>query len=216
MDQDHVDALLERYLSLLDEYTRLRTRLSALQSDVFHGIARANFAGERGLRYGRDQYDERMQASRLLRIAARDGDDKENGQGLLEFTVAGRVEEKEEERDTDGGGQQTATDENKEPKEETKKPTVKTDDPLRWFGILAPMPLRNAQTQSIEAVEQVIPRIATVSAEMFNLEIEVRRARKKRAKAEAAERREKQARETETANGESVTATAATPTSVGA
>lgn len=226
MDQDHVDGLLERYLSLLDEYTRLRTRLSALQSDVFHGIARANFAGERGLRYGRDQYDERMQASRLLEIASRDGDGKEDEQGLVEFTVARKVEEEEdgEEKETgedgrdstsDGDDGRTASDENKKQEDETEKPAVKTDDPLRWFGLLAPMPLRNAQTQSIEAVEQVIPRIATVSAEMFNLEIEVRRARKKRAKAEAAERKEKQARETETTNGEKVTATA-TPTSVGA
>ena len=64
--QKHIDALLEQYLQLLNEYTELRGQLSQLQSDVFHNIARANFAAERGLRYGQDHYDERMQALRAL------------------------------------------------------------------------------------------------------------------------------------------------------
>ena len=64
--QQHIDALLERYLGLLDEYTQLRKSLSQIQSNVYQNIARANFAGERGMRYGQDHYDERMQAIRLL------------------------------------------------------------------------------------------------------------------------------------------------------
>ncbi|KAL1835241.1 hypothetical protein VTK73DRAFT_5947 [Phialemonium thermophilum] len=64
-----VDELLERYLELLDEYTRLRGRLSELQSRVFQHIARANFTAERGLRYGQDLYDERMRCLRRLSLS---------------------------------------------------------------------------------------------------------------------------------------------------
>lgn len=240
MDQDHIDDLLERYLSLLDEYTRLRTRLSTVQSGVFHNIARANFTGERGLRYGSNQYDDRMQASRLLNIALRNGNNEvevgrdgggedEGGRGLVEFTVAPKASdrthgttktgngsgENEDNAASVGGDEnksQTDADGIRQPrKEESKKTASKSGDPLRWFGLLTPMPLRDAQSQSIEAVEQVIPRIATVSAEMLHLEIEVRRARKKRSKAEAAERKENQARnEMDMAGGDNATAAATT------
>lgn len=63
-----VDALLERYLALLDEYTSLRAELSRLQAATFQHLARANFAAERGARYGADAYDERMQAIRTVVI----------------------------------------------------------------------------------------------------------------------------------------------------
>ncbi|KAK4106846.1 hypothetical protein N658DRAFT_491470 [Parathielavia hyrcaniae] len=67
----------------------------------------------------------------------------------------------------------------------------KAADPLRWFGILTPLPLRQAQGHAIQAVEDVIPRLATLSVEMGLVELEVRRARKRRAKAEKAEERKK-------------------------
>ena len=53
---DTIDALLERYLSLLDEYTTLRAQLARLQTSMFQHLARANFSAERGLRYGPDFY----------------------------------------------------------------------------------------------------------------------------------------------------------------
>jgi hypothetical protein len=71
-----------------------------------------------------------------------------------------------------------------------KKPN-RTADPLRWFGILTPLPLRQAQSHAIQAVEDIIPRLATLSAEMARVELEVRRARKRRAKAEKVEGRKK-------------------------
>lgn len=156
MDQEHIDSLLERYLTLLDEYSRLRDRLSRLQSDVYHNIARANFSAERGLRYGQDQYDERMQASRLLGI--------EDCEGVPSFSIVDAAED--------------------EDKSDEEEKGAKLVNPLRWFGLLAPMPLRNAQGLSVEAVEQVVPRLVSVNAEMLNLEIEVRRARKRRARTE--------------------------------
>ncbi|EFY88971.1 hypothetical protein J3458_008963 [Metarhizium acridum] len=196
-DQGHIDQLLERYLALLDEYTALRKQLSSLQSDVYHNIARANFSGERGLRYGQDHYDERMRASRRVGIT-----NAENG--LPRFTVTtisqedstlveaekNVQEEKlaEKAHDVSGDGQPVrspGTGGEEGDKEETK--SNETGDPLRWFGILTPMPLRAAQRHSIRAVEDVVPRLVSVNAEMQHVEIEVRRARKRRAKAAAAQ-----------------------------
>lgn len=186
MDQSHVDSLLERYLTLLDEYSQLRDQLSRCQSDVFHNIARANFSAERSMRYGRDHYDERMQASRKLEIL----EGEESGKLKFEMVNTNTVEEKEEEDEdageatsddkadaADSGEEKTDEKDTKASKE--KKPV----DPLRWFGLFAPTPLRNAQARSIQAVETIIPRLVTVNSEMQNIEIEIRRARKKRAKA---------------------------------
>ncbi|KAM0236452.1 hypothetical protein ACHAPO_005084 [Fusarium lateritium] len=188
MDQQHIDKLLERYLGLLDEYTQLRQSLSQLQSGVYQNIARANFSGERGMRYGQDHYDERMQAIRLLFIG-------QNEHQSPIFSLFNAPEEEEEEAKGEELDESSATGGPKQgPKSETgdekpaeKKP--KNKNPLRWFGLFAPMSLRTAQTQSVKAVEDIIPRIVSINAEMLDVEIEVRRARKRRAKAEMAERK---------------------------
>ncbi|KAI8662693.1 hypothetical protein NCS56_01073400 [Fusarium sp. Ph1] len=176
--QQHIDTLLERYLGLLDEYTQLRKSLSQLQSDVYQNIARANFAGERGMRYGQDHYDQRMQAIRLLDIEV---DEKE----IPSFSIIDapiEEPEKEESAATEGNDGESEGKAEKKPK--------KNRNPLHWYGIFAPMPLRTAQTQSVQAVEKIIPRLVSLNAEMLNVEIEVRRARKRRAKAEAAAKNE--------------------------
>ncbi|KAF4441232.1 Vacuolar ATPase assembly protein VMA22 [Fusarium austroafricanum] len=178
-EHQHIDELLERYLGLLDEYTQLRQTLSQLQSDVFHNIARANFAGERGMRYGQDHYDERMQATRLLSI-------KQYEDQTSTFTI---ITSPGEDERGEGGKDETSS--NKEPDEEkpTEKKRKQNKDPLQWFGLFTPMPLRAAQTHSVKVVEDVVPRLVSVNAEMVNVEIEVRRARKRRAKAEIAEKK---------------------------
>jgi hypothetical protein len=73
------------------------------------------------------------------------------------------------------------------PKEKTT--TTTNNNPLRWFGILTPLPLRQAQAQAITAAEELIPRLASVSAEMAGVELAVRRARKRRGKLEKAAER---------------------------
>lgn len=208
MEQQHIDSLLERYLNLIDEYTRLREELSKLQAGVFQNIARANFTGERGMRYGQDHYDERMRALRVLDIAP-------GGDDVPVFTIKSLNspvddEGQKEDESSDGDKADTTTAEEKseanpederspedkgedKEKEEKIKTKKATNNPLRWFGILAPAPLRTAQTLSIQAVEQVIPRLISVNAEMEYVEIEIRRARKKRAKAAAAAVAEKEA-----------------------
>ncbi|CAG9996590.1 unnamed protein product [Clonostachys byssicola] len=197
--QKRIDSLLESYLEFLDEYTRLRAQLSKLQAGVYQNIARANFSAERGLRYGQDQYDERMQASRLLRISVGDDSEDDSAPNFHVEKLNGSAAEtppatEPEEQDSDDAAPQevkeerdenSAEEENKEEKpagEEEPATSPVRKDPLFWFGLLAPMPLRNAQGLAIEAMEQIIPRLVTVNAEMLRLEIEVGRARKRRAK----------------------------------
>jgi hypothetical protein len=170
---DDVDGLLEHYLGLLDEYTKLRSTLTGLQTSIYQSIARANFSAEHGIRYGQDMYDERMQRFRSLAIRH-----SEDGAPRFEVICHGAENhdaQAKENEDTDGTAE-----------EKDKERIQKPGDPLKWFGILTPMALRHAQSQSIRAVEQIIPKLVSVDAAMADVEIRVRRARKKRAKAEAA------------------------------
>ena len=169
MGSDTIDELLERYLALLDEYTTLRSTLGKLQADLYHNLARANFSAERGFRYGQDSYDDRMQAFRRVQIST-------DGSGVAAFSVPQATTEES----MKGHEHQDSQDK----PHDTQDAPAKAVDPLRWFGVLTPMPLRQAQKEAVEAVERVIPRLATLSAEMAEVEIQVRRARKKRAKAE--------------------------------
>lgn len=107
-------------------------------------------------------------------------------EGLPHFEVVNAEGDKEDEV-TEGKatGEEGETDEDTE-EEQPEKKKVMSKDPLRWFGLLTPQPLRTAQASSVEAVSTVIPRLVTLNQEMSQLEIEVRRARKKRSKAEAA------------------------------
>ena len=178
MVPDTVDELLERYLALLDEYTTARDALSKLQAGIFHDLARANFTAERGFRYGQDSYDDRMQATRRVDVSS-------SGAGPPSFAVhqvgLDAAAEASKSKDTPAVGDEST---------EQREPRPRPADPLRWFGVLTPMPLRAAQTQAVEAVEDVIPKLASLSAEMADIEIQVGRARKKRAKAEAAAKKE--------------------------
>lgn len=226
MEPDAVDKLLERYLVLLDEYTSLRSALEDLQGAMYQNIARANFSGERGVRYGQDFYDDRMRASRRVEVVVEDGvpgfstalqelDDGgcvkgERKEGSEEEKVDGKEPEgaaaeqdggaeREEvsgeskpsgndpssEKGADSEGGSESSEDEDEKKERERKRRERARDPLRWFGFITPMPLRLAQSQAIQLVETVIPRLASVDAEMKDVEIEVRRARKRRAKAEA-------------------------------
>ncbi|KAK4211943.1 hypothetical protein QBC37DRAFT_425866 [Rhypophila decipiens] len=121
-----IDTLLQRYLILLDEYTTLRSKLNQLQSGIYQNIARANFSAERGIRYGQDHYDERMQALRRVVIqsageetAGGDDDASEgtkNGNGNVSGSFSVKVVKK--------GGEEDA----KVGEEEKEKPASKEED----------------------------------------------------------------------------------------
>ncbi|KAM0515800.1 hypothetical protein ACHAPE_005879 [Trichoderma viride] len=211
MEQQHIDSLLERYLSLIDEYSRLREELTKLQTGVYQNIARANFTGERGMRYGQDHYDERMRALTVLDIelaednvpnftiknldhpvdgAAGDDDKKQEEAEKRNDSLKEEETDKEETADItnaqENPADSTEEHQNDQKKRDEKKAKKPNHNPLHWFGILAPQPLRTAQTLSVQAVQEAIPRLVSVNAEMEHVEIEIRRARKKRAKAMAA------------------------------
>ena len=96
-----IDTLLERYLTLLDEYMALRAELSRLQTACFQHLARANFAAERGVRYGADFYDQRMRAVRTVAIADVTGTDPS---GPAEYRVVKVQREEADEEDEDAVG----------------------------------------------------------------------------------------------------------------
>ncbi|KAI1981089.1 hypothetical protein LOZ55_000975 [Ophidiomyces ophidiicola] len=63
-----IDALLERYLYLLDEQQRLQHELGKHLSKAFFSLARANHSCRPGRRYGEECYDERMTAVRKVYV----------------------------------------------------------------------------------------------------------------------------------------------------
>ncbi|KAI6091175.1 hypothetical protein F4821DRAFT_212863 [Hypoxylon rubiginosum] len=194
METNHIDSLLARYLHLLNHYTSVREQLSGLQTAMYQDIARANFSAERGMRFGQDYYDERMQASRRVEIIV------DNEMGIPGFEIISAEDDRVSEPETRTTGDENTpsvdqAEENSEDasakKQQQKQKKQQQTDPLRWFGLLTPPPLRQAQAQSISAVEQIIPDLVTVSAYMASVELEIRRARKRRAKWEAAAAKKK-------------------------
>jgi len=193
MTETNIDALLERYLGLLDDYTNLQAKLASLHSGVYQNLAKANFSAERGIRYGQDYFDDRMHASRTVSISRQD---PASPSASPVFRISTDVAEGSSSPEA-GGTPEAAGAENRAPGEAegadagAQKLPKKSNDPLRWFGILTPLSLRQAQKLAIESVEEIVPRLATVSAEMAGIELEIRRGRKRRAKAEAVSEKEK-------------------------
>lgn len=224
MDPDTIDALLERYLGLLDEYTTLRARLSQLQTGMFQHLARANFSAERGMRYGPDFYDERMQALRQVSISTTGGglpiftvshcsrtrgddDDDPSSQNPPSDGASPAEEEKKAAAAEEAAGEEPVpAGDDKADSEAGPKKQIAARDPLRWFGVLTPLSLRQTQACAVEAVDEVIPRLASLSAEMQDLEIQVRRARKKRAKERAAAARQQHEQQQQAVAGEELAA----------
>ncbi len=211
MSSESIDELLAHYLGLLHTYTELRGELASRQTSMYGNLARANFAAERGFRYGPEHFDGRMQA--LVRLAVSDssvsGGEEKKQEPAATFAVVRPKKEAAKTADSgkdgepkDGGEPKKGSevdatndddDAGRDASERTEKKTkkaVKTPkgprDPLQWFGVLTPMALRKAQQDAIAVVDDVVPRLASVAGEMAAVEIEVRRARKKRARAEAA------------------------------
>ncbi|EKV16612.1 coiled-coil domain-containing protein 115 [Penicillium digitatum] len=63
-----LDALLEKYLHLLDRQQKLHANLAEQLSSGFFSLAQANFSSPPGRRYGPDYYDGRMKAMRKISI----------------------------------------------------------------------------------------------------------------------------------------------------
>ncbi|KAK3985504.1 hypothetical protein QBC44DRAFT_334900 [Cladorrhinum sp. PSN332] len=200
-ETDKIDVLLERYLTLLDSYAQLRNSLNGIQAGMYQHLARANFSADRGIRYyGQDYYDERMQAARRISITSSSHHTPSTPvfavktSGLESATVTKSENTKDDEAKKEGDttdNLSNSDDDASKEKTESEKKSQKSTDPLRWYGILTPLHLRQAQSNAIKAVEDIIPQLASISAEMASVELEVRRARKRRAKANKEEERKK-------------------------
>jgi len=198
-----IDILLERYLGLLDDYVSLQAKLSELHSALFQNLAKANFLAQRGVRYGQDYYDERMQAIRSISFSDTASPASpvfnviRHGPGSTTPKKTEQPEKVEVEDEGETGNDEEAGTQEDDQGEEPPSRRKDSGDPLRWFGILTPMPLRQAQKQAVETIEDVIPRLATLSTRMVEIEVQVRRARKKKAKAEKLEQHSEQTEQTD-------------------
>ncbi|KAH9868207.1 hypothetical protein J1614_007279 [Plenodomus biglobosus] len=192
---EELDELLERYLHTLDEYQRVRSELSNQLSSGFMSLAQANFHNSSSaIRYGKDCYDDRMQAIRRVHMSEILDDSSRSGRshfsiklrdksGSTESSKSEVPKEKEipEEHASDTSSPDLNEESAQEPeqdKEESINGNVKPPDPLRWFGILVPPALRTAQSTFIAATEGPIARLATVAIDLRSQEIEIGRMRK--------------------------------------
>ncbi|KAI8937612.1 hypothetical protein NX059_005322 [Plenodomus lindquistii] len=195
---EELDVLLERYLYTLDEYQKIRNELSKQLSSGYMFLAQANFHNSSSaIRYGKDCYDDRMQAIRTAHMSEVLDDTSRSGRS--QFTVKNQYAEKptdlfkdeslkeeqvpekqtsQESPDTPEAKEESTTSDAEEEKGKAGNGAVKPPDPLRWFGILVPPALRNAQSTFIAAVEGAIPRLATVAMDLRSQEIEIGRMRK--------------------------------------
>jgi hypothetical protein len=87
----------------------------------------------------------------------------------------------------DAEGLKDKVEEGDKPKGDAEEKERRPKDPICMFGILTPQALRLAQAGAIKMVEEIVPKLVEVDAEMKEMEIKIRRARKHRAKAEALE-----------------------------
>lgn len=170
-----LDNLLEQYLNLLDQYQKLQQDLTKNLSDGYLSLAKANFSNTNRNHYGQDFYDDRMQASTRVSLGhsrpffftatpTRLGLQPMSG---VDETGSQKPPERDETTIASGKG---------------KGPPV-SPNPLNWFGILVPQALRAAQSNFQGAVTRNVPELASITKEMKEVEIEVRRTRKKLRKA---------------------------------
>jgi hypothetical protein len=132
----------------------------------FLSLAKANHSGTK--RYGRDYYDYRMQAQKIVKIRA----------GLETDPSTG---DKSTPRDpSEESPIFTTSIHNSTPDTavETESSSSKQKDPLTWYGILAPPALRAAQSSFTTVVETSIPKILNDAARLRQMEIEIGRLRK--------------------------------------
>ncbi|KAF2856530.1 hypothetical protein T440DRAFT_1897 [Plenodomus tracheiphilus IPT5] len=195
---EELDGLLERYLYTLDEYQKLREELSKQLSSGYMSLAQANFHNSSSaIRYGKDCYDDRMQANRTVHMSEILDDNSPSGRSHFTIRKQNEVkpsdpsdveslsEKKSAEKTTssDSPDRSAADDEKsrherEQEEEKASNSSMKSPDPLRWFGILVPPALRTAQSTFITAVEGPIARLATVAMDMRSQEIEIGRMRK--------------------------------------
>ena len=196
-----LDALLSQYLTLLDTYTTLRTQLSSQFSSGFLSLAHANRNATAtlgaGRRYGEEGYDERMKASRAVRIEElksrlrledateqdeADDEEEKDGNDIDEKALAthpGRLNDvtAENEQDSTPETEKGRALPNADTADEishisfsTPGLTSPSTDPLRWYGLLIPPTLRQCQSTFTTSITNTIPSLLTITSQMSALE----------------------------------------------
>lgn len=127
-----------------------------------------------------------------LNAGPADGNDGKEGEEIVEKLQQATIgpDEKDDTtkiRDENLGPEAKACSESPRPR--------KSKDPLRWFGILSPPSLRQAQDSASALVETAV-KLSSVDAEMKGMEIEIRRARKRKVRNKKAVEKEQTARGT--------------------
>lgn len=169
-----LDQLLAEYLALLDQYTTLRTRLSETFSPAFLSLAQAQRTSTLGpaRRYGEECYDQRMKAQRRLLVElSKDAP----------LRVKMEKVQASEKPHLDRDGEKTETEKEREDVIEQKDTAAATRtkidpadrDPISWFGILVPPSLKLTQRYCVTAVEELMPALVNVDAEMKALEVKI-------------------------------------------
>jgi hypothetical protein len=202
-----LDYSLERYLLLLHQHQKLQADLAKKLSSGFFSLAHANYTCPPGRRYGADYYDERMKAIRRMAIRSppcaeeekiMDGaeddpqgecppdeyrqifaiDETTNNQQVEEPETSEDKEEADSEVDNTHQVNPSATsDRDSATSESSSKERSRFSDPIHWYGILVSPSLRSAQKSFTEAVEQHLPKLASVVVEMQTVEREIERLR---------------------------------------
>ena len=141
-------------------------------------LTKANFSNANRIRYGKDYYDGRMQASsrvfyepeRLFNLVDAPVTD------IDVLSEGGQSNSQNEGTEKSASSQDLLKGESDKAKKSDVEPTAK--DPLYWYGVLAPSILRTSQSAFKSAVEKIV-RLASVDDKMKAMEIEIRRMRKK-------------------------------------
>lgn len=205
-----LDSLWTSYLNLLQQYTTAQAILKSHLSSGFLSLAESNFHTSGGQRFGKDYYDERMVARTRLRVSK-----EEAGGGKARVVRIARVGEGQSAEEGEGKRQEKAEDEcllsrtpasdsNSQDKgaassddendshdqvDPEKKLPIDTREPIRWFGILVPSSLRQAQKSFSSAVldGDALTKAINSARGMREIEAEIRKLRKAIKKAEKEE-----------------------------
>lgn len=127
-------------------------------------LAQASFKSPSHVRYGQDYYDQRTKATRVVTINS-DTPEKSTV-SIHHLDKANSIDE------VDSTSLPTPP---TTPFEEKQKQPV---DPLHWFGILVPPPLRNAQASFVAVIQGPVDSASNASISMRRIEHDIRRLRK--------------------------------------
>lgn len=163
-------------------------------------LAQANFSNPNRIRYSSDYYDDRMQASTVVyddfvwALIECDSSlsTKHTNSSLtqssppfsaIEFSATDSTKTSKTDDIRDEKASKATADSSEHLYDGHEKGPGMPRDPLKWFGILVPPALRASQRSFKLAAMDTIPALASITNEMKEVEIEVRRARKKLRKA---------------------------------